>query len=65
MGSNLTHYSTSIGEENIYSLTPYFMFIRRDKIEYDDLLSRNENSVDPFGYLISNCGKGSFKKLRL
>ena len=65
MGNNSTPYSIALGDENIYSLTPHFWFIRRDKIEYDDLLSRNENSVDPYDSHVSNCGKDSFGKLRL
>ena len=65
MGNNLIPYSIAIGDENIYFLNPLFKFIRRDKIEYDDLLSRNENSVDPNDYHFSYCGKDSFKKLRL
>ena len=63
MGNNLTSFSIALGEKNIYFLTPRGNFIRRDKIDYVDLLSRNENSVDPFDYQISNCGKDSFRKL--
>ena len=65
IGNNLTPYSIATGGENINFLTALFNFIRRDKIDYDDLLSRNETSVDPYDYDLSNCGKDSFKKLRL
>ena len=43
MGSNLTPYTLALGEETIYFLTPLFKFIGTHKIEFDDLLSRNEN----------------------
>ena len=33
-------------------------------IEYNDILKTNENSVDPYDYHISKCGKCSFKKLK-
>ena len=65
MGNNLIPYSIAIGDENIYFLTPHFIFFRRDKIDYDVFLSRNENFVDPYHYHVSNCGKDSFKNLRL
>ena len=41
LGNNLIPYSIAVGDENIYFLTSHFEFIRRDKIDYDDLLSRN------------------------
>ena len=62
MGNKLIPYSIAIGGENIYFLNPHFKFIRRNKINYDDLLKRNENSVDPYEYHLSNCEKDSFKK---
>ena len=65
LGNNLTPYSIALGDENTYFLTPHFIFFRRDKIGYDELLKTNENSVDPYDYHLSNCGKDSFKKLRL
>ena len=65
MGNNITPYSIAIGEENIYFLTPYFRFIKRDKINDNQLLKANKTSVDPFHYHVSNCGIHSFKKLRL
>ena len=34
-GNNLTPYSITIGEENIYFLTPHFMFVKRIRIDYD------------------------------
>ena len=38
--------------------------MKREKINDDELLKSNGNSVDPFDYHISNCGKYSFEKLR-
>ena len=65
MGNNLTLYSVAVGHENICFLTPHFKFIEREKINDDDLLKTNENSVDPYDYHLSKCGKDPFKKLRL
>ena len=65
MGKNLTIYSIAVGDENFYFFTPHFKIFRRDKIDYDDLLKTIEISVDPYDYHLSNCGKDSFKKLRL
>ena len=59
MGNNLTPYSIAIGDENIYILTPHFRSIKRHRI--DD----NENFVDLFDHYDSNCGKHSFRKLRI
>ena len=61
MGNNLTPYSIAIGDEDFYFLTPHFKFIRRNKIDYDDLLS----GYDPLDYHVSKCGKDYFEKLRL
>ena len=67
MGNNLTSYSIATSEENshkyshIYFLTPHFTFIKRDRIDDNELLNTNENSVDPFDYHVSNCGKDSFR----
>ena len=63
MVNKLIPYSIAVGMENIYFLTPHFEFIRREKIDNDKLLNSNENSVDPYAYHISRCGKDSFKKL--
>ena len=51
MGTNLTPYSIAIGWENIYHLTPYFKFIKKENID--------ENDIDKlFDYHnISNCKK--------
>ena len=38
MGNNLTPYSVATGEENYCLLTPNFIFIKKDKIDYDALL---------------------------
>ena len=64
MGYNRTPYSIAIGEENIYFLTPHFKFIKREKIDDNELLKTNKGNVDPFNYHGSNCGKNSFRKLR-
>ena len=61
MGNNIIPCSIAIGEENIYSLTPHFKFVKRDRIDDNKFLSTNENSVDPFDYHVSNCGKEMFK----
>ena len=37
MGNNLTPYSIAIGYENIYYLTPYFKFFKKDQINEDDI----------------------------
>ena len=63
MGNKMTLYSIAIDEGNIYLLTPHFKCIKRDRIDDSNLLSTNENFVDPFDYQISNCGKDSFEKL--
>ena len=52
MGNNLTPYSTAIGFENIYYLTPYLKFVEKGKdIDEDDIdkLFNYQN--------ISNCRK--------
>ena len=38
MGNNLTPYSLATGEKNYYLLTPNFSFIKKDKIDCDDIL---------------------------
>ena len=65
MRNILIPYSIAIGGENIYFLNPHFIYIKTNKIIYDDLFNRNENSVDQYDYHFSNCGKDSFKKLGL
>ena len=65
MGNTLTPFSLALSEENIHCLTPHIKFIKRDRIDYDKLLNTTKNSLDPFDYHISNCGKDSLKKLRL
>ena len=37
MGNNLTPNSIAIGWENIYYLTPYFRYIKKEKIDVDDI----------------------------
>ena len=37
MGNNLTPYSIAIGYENIYYLTPYFRYIKKENIDVDDI----------------------------
>ena len=65
MGKNLPPYKIPIGEENIYFLTPYFEFIKIEKIDDTEMLRTNKCNVDTFNYLVPNCGKYSLKKLRL
>ena len=38
MGNNLSSYSMATGEETYFLLTPNFSFIKKDKIDYDDIL---------------------------
>ena len=38
MGDNLSPYIVATGEENYYLLAPNFSFIKKDKIDYDDIL---------------------------
>ena len=51
MGNNLTPYSIAIGWENIYYLTPYFKFIKKENIGVDDIDKLFDYSK------ISNCQK--------
>ena len=37
MGNNLTPYSIAIGWENIYYLTPFFRFIKKENIDVNDI----------------------------
>ena len=37
MGNNLTPCSIAIGWENVYYLTPYFKFIKKENIDEDDI----------------------------
>ena len=37
MGNNLTPYSIAIGYENIYYLTPFFRYIKKENIDVDDI----------------------------
>ena len=60
MENNLTPYIIVMGEENIYFLTPHFKYNKKEKNNKSELLKTHENSVDPFDYLVSNCGKKSF-----
>ena len=53
MGNNLTPYSIAIGWENIYYLTPYFKFIKKENIDVDDI----DKLFDIDYNLISNCQK--------
>ena len=66
MGNNLTPYSMAKGDKNIYFLTPHFKFISKKLIDDDDeLLNTDEDTVDLFNYLVSNCEKDKIQKLRL
>ena len=39
MGNNLTPYRFATGEENYYLLAPNFSFIKKDKIDYNNILN--------------------------
>ena len=57
MGNNLSPYSVATGGENHYLLTPNFIFIKKDKIDYDTTLD---------GIYVPDCDlKESFEKLEL
>ena len=58
MGNKLIPYSKALGEENIYSLTAYFEYVKKEKIH------EVEDVNELFDYYQSGCGKDSFKKLR-
>ena len=64
MGKTLTPYSIAIVGKNFYFLTLHFKFIKSEKINDNELLKSNGNSVDPLDYHVLNCGGGLFKKLR-
>ena len=64
MGNNVTPYIIATGEENTNFFTPQFNFFGREKINDNELIKSNGNSVDPFDYHVLNCGKYSFKILR-
>ena len=62
MGNNLTPYSIAIGEQNIYSLTPHFKFIKKEKINDNELLKTTASSANPFDYHLEKHGLDCFKK---
>ena len=53
MGNNLSPYSIAIGWENIYYLTPYFRFIKKENIDVDDI----DKLFDIDYHIISNYQK--------
>ena len=57
MGDNLSPYSLATGEEKYYLLAPNFSFIKKDKIDYDDILKGI--------YVPKSDLKESFEKLEL
>ena len=57
MGNILNPYSIAVGQENIYFLSPQFKFIKRRKINDNELLKTIKNSVDPLDCHVSNSGK--------
>ena len=61
MGNNST--PIAIDGENIYFLTAHFKFIKREKINYNELLETKDCSVDPFDYHVSDCENNSLRKL--
>ena len=60
MGNNLIPYSIAIGWENIYFLTPYFKFVKKENIDYD-----KDNYIALFDYFMSDSYSSSFEKLKL
>ena len=57
MENNLTPYSFATGEENYCLLAPNFSFIKKDKIDYDDILKGI--------YVPKSSLKESFKEIEL
>ena len=51
MGNNLTPYSIVIGWENIYYLTPFFKFAKKENIDVDDIDKLFDTDYDN----ISDC----------
>ena len=54
MGNNLTPSSIAIGWENIYYLTPYFKYIKKENIDVDDI-----------DELFDDCNISNCQKLRI
>ena len=48
LGNKIIPFSIAIIGENIYFLTPHFIFIKRDRIDNIKLLNTIENYVNPF-----------------
>ena len=65
MGNNSTPYSIAIGDDHFHFLTPYFKFIKREMINNNEILNTDEKSVDPYDLHVSQCGKNSFKKVKI
>ena len=65
MGDNLIPNIMAIGEKNNCFLTPYFKIIRKKVIDGDKLSKTDEDTVDLFDYLVSNCEKDTFRKIQL
>ena len=60
MGNNLVPYSIAIGWENIYYLTPYFKFIKKENINID--IDDIDKLFDIDYHIISNYQKlGTYK----
>ena len=57
MGNNLCPYSVATGEENYYWLAPNFACLKKDKVDYDDILRGI--------YVPDSDLKESFEKLEL
>ena len=53
MGISLHSYSIAKCGENIYFLTPHFKYIKKDKIDENELLNTNEDFINPFDHLVS------------
>ena len=63
MGNNMIPYSTAVGEENVYFLSPHCNYTKRVIVRDVDLLKTNGNSVDPFDYHLENHGPDRFENL--
>ena len=60
MGNILTPQSVDVDEPNIF-FTSHFKFIKKGKIDDNDLLKSLENSVTPYDYPVEKCGLYCFK----
>ena len=59
MGNNMIAFIFAVGDKNTYFLSSHYKFIENDKIEEGTLLNATNDILDPFLYLLGNCGVDS------